>query len=246
MVTAIRTKPTSQLPMDFTVAPPLPAPVKNESAWRVWHGPHRVTATDIVTAIATFQEVTGESPRLMVLNPKNNALPIPQGLELWLIGGCLSTEVWLAASEPVPVSRGQFDSRRDRAVIEAGGFFCGACLIGKPASERSRNPRYCVTCYESLRQERAKADSPDFSEGGVIGTESPLLEPSSNDKGCDKAGDRENVTDDAVTARIIELSSLRKGKKAISSRAIADQLKSEGVIMSYRTVARVLAKRGKR
>ncbi len=238
-----------QSTMDFErPQPPRPAPI--DSSWRVrWCG-HRVTAADIATAIVSFIEVTGESPRLIALHPKNNALAIPEGLELRLIGGCLSTEVWLAASEPVPVIRGQFDIRRDIAICNAGGFFCGACLTGKPVSERSRNPRYCLTCYESMRQERARAslgiESADFSEEMAIAMEMPLITPSSSDKGCDKAQDKENGTSDAVTARIIELSSLRKGNKAISSRAIADQLTVEGVTMSYRTVARILAKRGKK
>ena len=46
-----------------------------------------------------------------------------------------------------------FDSRRDREIIEAGGFFCEACAVGKPASEQSPDPRYCHGCYDFLLKE---------------------------------------------------------------------------------------------
>lgn len=67
---------------------------------------------------------------------------------------------------------GYFDSKRDRAVIEAGGFFCYACLVGKPTTEASPDPRYCHECYE-LRQKESgdseKKSSEDFwEEGGAV------------------------------------------------------------------------------
>lgn len=46
-----------------------------------------------------------------------------------------------------------FSAVRDREVIEAGGFFCQACLVGKPLDDRSADPRYCLGCYEFLRDE---------------------------------------------------------------------------------------------
>lgn len=46
-----------------------------------------------------------------------------------------------------------FDSQRDKEIISAGGFFCQACLVGKPADDQSRDPRYCLGCYEVLLQE---------------------------------------------------------------------------------------------
>ena len=43
-----------------------------------------------------------------------------------------------------------FDVKQDMAIIKAGGFFCQACLVGKPASEQSPDERYCQGCYEFL------------------------------------------------------------------------------------------------
>jgi hypothetical protein len=47
--------------------------------------------------------------------------------------------------------RWQFDIKKDLAVIEAGGFFCAACIVGKPAAEQSSDPRYCQNCYEIIQ-----------------------------------------------------------------------------------------------
>ena len=46
-----------------------------------------------------------------------------------------------------------FDVHRDFAVIEDGGFFCQACLIGKEKTTISPDPRYCQGCYDFLRGE---------------------------------------------------------------------------------------------
>jgi len=53
-----------------------------------------------------------------------------------------------------------FSCERDREIIAAGGFFCIGCLIGKPASEQSSNPRYCQSCREFLlKEELSRGDS---------------------------------------------------------------------------------------
>ena len=44
-------------------------------------------------------------------------------------------------------------SKRDRDIIDAGGFYCAACLIGKPLDDISPDPRYCLGCYEFLLKE---------------------------------------------------------------------------------------------
>ena len=48
-----------------------------------------------------------------------------------------------------------FDIKRDKAIIEAGGFWCSACLSGKPANEQSPDPRYCQGCFKFLLDEAA-------------------------------------------------------------------------------------------
>ena len=46
-----------------------------------------------------------------------------------------------------------FSAARDREAIESGGFFCEACLTGKAVNKQSDDPRYCLSCYELLKQE---------------------------------------------------------------------------------------------
>lgn len=46
-----------------------------------------------------------------------------------------------------------FLAARDREVIEAGGFFCEACLVGKPLDDQSPAPRYCQGCFGFLKAE---------------------------------------------------------------------------------------------
>jgi len=46
----------------------------------------------------------------------------------------------------------KFDIGRDIKVIEDGGFFCQACLVGKDKATMSPDPRYCQDCYDVLRE----------------------------------------------------------------------------------------------
>ncbi len=46
-----------------------------------------------------------------------------------------------------------FSIKQDREIINAGGFFCHACLASKPATEASPDPRYCQVCYDFLTKE---------------------------------------------------------------------------------------------
>ena len=43
-----------------------------------------------------------------------------------------------------------FDAKGDGSIINAGGFFCSACLMGKAQSGASPDPRYCQVCYQFL------------------------------------------------------------------------------------------------
>lgn len=43
-----------------------------------------------------------------------------------------------------------FSSKRDAEVIATGGFYCYACVVGKPINEQSPDPRYCAGCKELL------------------------------------------------------------------------------------------------
>lgn len=47
----------------------------------------------------------------------------------------------------------KFDIVRDLEIVNAGGFFCKACCVGKPTTEQSPDPRYCQGCYDYLLKE---------------------------------------------------------------------------------------------
>lgn len=61
--------------------------------------------------------------------------------------------------EVVITEEGFFDNEYDKTIIEAGSFFCSACLVGKPAVEQSPDSRYCQGCYEFLLKEAEMLDS---------------------------------------------------------------------------------------
>lgn len=46
-----------------------------------------------------------------------------------------------------------FSIKHDLEIERAGGFFCDACAVVKPAGELSPDPRYCQGCYEFLLKE---------------------------------------------------------------------------------------------
>ena len=57
------------------------------------------------------------------------------------------------SSEVAKAPSRYFDIKHDGAIINAGGFWCEACLIGKPGSDTSPDPRYCQDCYGFLLKE---------------------------------------------------------------------------------------------
>ncbi len=46
----------------------------------------------------------------------------------------------------------QFGIVRDIKIIEDGGFFCQACVVGKQKAAISSDPRYCQDCFDVLRE----------------------------------------------------------------------------------------------
>ena len=146
----------------------------------------------------------------------------------------------------MPVKEGYFDSKRDRAIIEAGGFFCLGCLMGKPASEQSPDPRYCPGCFKFLSKEaemltstgqRTASWKPVTARRGAGSSSGKALPV--GDKGCDTAQHKElqgaNGVTTYIAARIREL-----GAQGMSCRGIEKELLKDGIVISYRTVARKL------
>ena len=51
------------------------------------------------------------------------------------------------------MAKGYFDIKRDIEIEKAGGFFCEACLVGRPLDDQSPDPRYCLGCFDFLLKE---------------------------------------------------------------------------------------------
>ena len=153
-----------------------------------------------------------------------------------------------------------FSATRDREMIEAGGFFCEACLVDKPLDDRSPDPRYCLGCYEFLQGEAglltrgkhpawlpkpsgAKIAQKNLYQGVrySAGIMSPIkdqknkvdiITPVAQKVTLEKRGRKHR---DLPEDLIRELASKGMGSKAISTR-----LKAEGVKVSYKTIQRRL------
>ena len=182
---------------------------------------------------------------MLVLNPCNATFGegLPEDITLRLIGGCSGCELWLA-SGPVQVYRRSrlFDSERDKAICDAGGFFCQACLVSKPITEQSTNRRYCKSCWEYLTAERIA--SAGIRERSVDSRRH--VEP------CDKNKEvSEGVEDFCRTtsngqgrgraAKNLPLQVV-KGlvEQGLSGREICHRLNADGIKVSERTIQRVI------
>ena len=218
-----------------------------------------LTATDITTAIEKYRAATGAMPKVIALNPRNVTLALPEGIELVAMAGVARYEVWMADSVPVPEGRVPFSSKRDREVIDAGGFFCHACLVGKPASDQSTDPRYCQDCAGFLL---AEAEDLPANKRGRWMPRSPKkgkekLSPVSIQQGINMATVNDKKTEVAIIPpQTSEVTRGRRGPKqkdlpvdvitrlaneGMGYKRIAARLKVEyGIDIGFRTVARVV------
>jgi len=146
-----------------------------------------------------------------------------------------------------------FDIKRDNAIIEAGGFWCSACLSGKPVGEQSPDQRYCQGCYDFLLNEAElegrRAGDWRPTKGKRVSEPSASIvlaignSVSSGNAGCDTVAyeglyGTQGVTD-LVTDRLRLLAS-----QGMSCRAIERELLKDNVTISYRTIARRLKGQG--
>ncbi|MBA7704067.1 hypothetical protein ES703_112865 [subsurface metagenome] len=155
------------------------------------------------------------------------------------------------------------DSKHDNAIVEVSGFFCHACVMDKPATEASPDPRYCQGCYDFLTKEAELLDGRKpawVPKDSQCITRTPLepsrkpLQPAS--------GVGHNYIDTQIGSGIMSTVESKKddGKRGpkqkalprelikqwagegMGSRVIALKLNSElGIKVSYRTIQRVLS-----
>lgn len=154
-----------------------------------------------------------------------------------------------------------FNLERDSKIIKAGGFFCNACLTGKPTSGRSPDLHYCQGCYDVLLKEVNMLIASDKRHR-------PSWIPT---KPSSKASQGEKVSADIQRVGSAIMSTLNEGKsdpstvrkvtynkrgpkltelpddlirelagQGLGSKAITTKLAKQGYSVSYKTVQRRL------
>ena len=143
-----------------------------------------------------------------------------------------------------------FSSGRDRAVIEAGGFFCCACLEGKPASEASADPGLCQRCRDVLEadkkttelareQSRQAVASPEgCGKTSLEGIQRSEVLPRAYSPSASFQGRCGNGGRPRKTLPVNLIRELRQ--EGYSLRAITSKLADEDIAVSARTIGRVL------
>lgn len=152
-------------------------------------------------------------------------------------------------------NNGYFDICHDTQIISAGGFFCQACSVGKPAAEQSLDPRYCWDCFGFLSGEAKLSPSgkrpawipkpqklektgekqyqvSQYGEGIMSTIIHPLEATGAIARGKRGPKHRE-LPEDLIT---------QWGNRGMGSKAIAAKLKGEfSITVSCRTIRRILS-----
>ena len=154
-----------------------------------------------------------------------------------------------------------FDSKEDIQIINAGGFFCQACLVGKPAAEQSPDPRYCQGCYEFLlgeakmltdrhhhdwipmTPEKAPEANKIAKQSVVVVGEGSQIMSTLNPTSLEVDKFRPRGRQKAYKKRLLPNDKIKQlHKEGMGAKAIATQLKRErGMVVSYKTIQRVLS-----
>jgi len=164
------------------------------------------------------------------------------------------------------VNRDYFDVKQDIQIINAGGFICQACLVGKPAAEQSPDSRYCQGCYEFLLgeakmltdrhhhdwipmiPEKAPEANKIAKQSVVVVGEGSQIMSTLNDKKSEV---------DIIQPSVAKVTRGKRGPKqqalpqelitqwaseGMGSKAIATKLrKKQDITVSYKTIQRVLS-----
>lgn len=146
-------------------------------------------------------------------------------------------------------NNGYFDVKRDIEIEKAGGFFCHACLVGKPLDDISPDPSYCQGCYDFLLKEaemlpanrrprwipKQQSDKTRRPRSVDIITEPPtdrVTIMSSTTESQKRGPKHRELPEDLI---------LQLAGEGLKSQAIAAKLKEQDIEISYRTILRILA-----
>lgn len=154
---------------------------------------------------------------------------------------------------------GIFDSKRDCEFIAAGThFFCQTCLVARPVSDRSPDPRYCWGCYDFLAEEAKmlpankrpawipKDKMTSKKQYQVLGVGYGIMST--------VKGQKTTVDINHPSVAQVRPAAVRGPKRrdlpedlirqlagqGMGSKAIAARLKTEGIVISYKTIQRRL------
>lgn len=135
-------------------------------------------------------------------------------------------------------------------------FFCKACLEDHPITEQSPDPRYCKWAYDFLLKEaqgyqgqnrswipiRKKAENRLFEKRPYQNTTEEIC-PLQNDLKSEVDTINPSVTGKKRGPKLKQLPEtliLELADKGLGSKAIASELKEQGVEVSYKTIQRFL------
>jgi len=155
------------------------------------------------------------------------------------------------------LNNGYFDTKRDIAIFNDGGFFCQACLMGKSAAEQSPDQRYCQLCYDILLKEVEMLTGHQRAEWKPEIATKTTATVSQVGGGIMSTLERKNIEVDIIHPPTMSRASGKRGPKprplpedvikllageGMGSKSIAARLKAEHDIKaSYKTIQRVLS-----
>ena len=155
--------------------------------------------------------------------------------------------------------RDYFSIARDKEVIEQGGFWCGACCVGKEAREQSLDERYCQNCYELLLKEaellpsksrrsewipQIQKEDKKVARVSLYPTQikSTLKSKKSEVDTIKPTTPKRPVTKRGRKQKALPIQQVKQwASQGLGSKAIATRLRKSGVVVSYKTVQRVLS-----
>lgn len=138
-------------------------------------------------------------------------------------------------------------------------FYCQACLMDKPASEASPDPRYCLSCYDFLLQEAEMLPSRTrpawIPLKGKIGHQKTALVSRDSSVNMSTVNNKKSAVD-IIQPSVAKVTRGKRGPKqkalpqelikqwtgeGMGSKAIASRLNRElGIKVSYKTIQRAL------
>lgn len=158
----------------------------------------------------------------------------------------MTTEVQEKVTDKVTRKGNYFSIKRDHEVIDAGGFYCCSCLVGRPLDDRSPDLRYCQGCYDIMAAEKDFL-RPQKAVAGTVQNTGQTIQAVKKTCNKNKAVEIPNMPTDGIYD-----TSEKRGRPAkdVSAQLVMD-LAGAGLVtreiakrvgVSHSTIARTLKK----